>query len=89
MTYQVNQKGYYGEFGGAYIPEMMVPNIEELRLNYLDIMHSYDFRQEFAGLLKNYVGRPSPLYLAKRLSEKYQSNIYLKREDLIIPDPTK
>jgi tryptophan synthase beta chain len=82
MTYQVNQKGYYGEFGGAYIPEMMVPNIEELRLNYLDIMHSYDFRQEFAGLLKNYVGRPSPLYLAKRLSEKYQSNIYLKREDL-------
>ena len=82
MNYQVNQKGYYGEFGGAYIPEMMVPNIEELRLNYLDIMHSYDFRQEFAGLLKNYVGRPSPLYLAKRLSEKYQSNIYLKREDL-------
>lgn len=82
MTYQVNQKGYYGEFGGAYIPEMMVPNIEELRLNYLDIMHSYDFRQEFAELLKHYVGRPSPLYLAKRLSEKYQSNIYLKREDL-------
>ena len=82
MTYQVNQKGYYGEFGGAYIPEMMVPNIEELRLNYLDIMHSYDFRQEFAELLKNYVGRPSPLYLAKRLSEKYQSKIYLKREDL-------
>ncbi len=82
MNYQVNEKGYYGEFGGAYIPEMMVPNIEELRLKYLEIMNSYDFRQEFIGLLKNYVGRPSPLYLTKRLSEKYQSNIYLKREDL-------
>ena len=82
MNYQVNQKGYYGEFGGAYIPEMMVPNIEELRLNYLEIINSYDFRQEFIGLLKNYVGRPSPLYYAKRLSEKYGSHIYLKREDL-------
>lgn len=82
MNYQVNEKGYYGEFGGAYIPEMMVPNIEELRLKYLEIINSYDFRQEFIGLLKNYVGRPSPLYFAKRLSEKYQSNIYLKREDL-------
>jgi tryptophan synthase beta chain len=82
MNYQVNEKGYYGEFGGAYIPEMMVPNIDELRLKYLEIINSYDFRQEFIGLLKNYVGRPSPLYLAKRLSEKYQSNIYLKREDL-------
>ena len=82
MSYQVNQKGYYGEFGGAYIPEMMVPNIAELESNYMEIMHSYDFRQEFVGLLKNYVGRPSPLYFAKRLSEKYQSNIFLKREDL-------
>lgn len=82
MNYQVNQKGYYGEFGGAYIPEMMVPNIEELREKYLEIIHSFDFRQEYIGLLKNYVGRPSPLYFAKRLSEKYQSNIYLKREDL-------
>ncbi len=82
MNYQVNEKGYYGEFGGAYIPEMMVPNIEELRRTYLEIIQSYDFRQEFIGLLKNYVGRPSPLYLAKRLSEKYQSNIFLKREDL-------
>jgi tryptophan synthase beta chain len=82
MNYQVNEKGYYGEFGGAYIPEMMVPNIEELREKYLEIIHSFDFRQEFIGLLKNYVGRPSPLYFAKRLSEKYQSNIYLKREDL-------
>jgi tryptophan synthase beta chain len=82
MNYQVNEKGYYGEFGGAYIPEMMVPNIEELRLNYLEIINSYDFRQEFIGLLKNYVGRPSPLYYAKRISEKYQTHIYLKREDL-------
>jgi tryptophan synthase beta chain len=82
MSYQVNEKGYYGEFGGAYIPEMMVPNIEELRLNYLEIINSYDFRQEFISLLKNYVGRPSPLYYAKRLSEKYQTRIYLKREDL-------
>lgn len=82
MKYQVNQKGYYGEFGGAYIPEMMVPNIEELRENYLKIIASYDFRQEFVDLMKNYVGRPSPLYHAKRLSEKYQSHIFLKREDL-------
>ncbi|MFY9152862.1 MAG: tryptophan synthase subunit beta, partial [Prolixibacteraceae bacterium] len=72
MNYQVNEKGYYGEFGGAYIPEMMVPNIEELRLKYLEIINSYDFRQEYISLLKHYVGRPSPLYFAKRLSEKYQ-----------------
>ena len=82
MDYQVNSKGYYGEFGGAYIPEMMVPNIEELRRTYLEIINSYDFRQEYIGLLKHYVGRPSPLYYAKRLSEKYQTKIYLKREDL-------
>ena len=82
MDYQVNRKGYYGEFGGAYIPEMMVPNIEELEARYMEIMHSYDFKQEFVSLLKNYVGRPSPLYFAKRLSEKYQSNIFLKREEL-------
>ncbi|MDO9613372.1 MAG: tryptophan synthase subunit beta [Bacteroidota bacterium] len=82
MDYQVNKKGYYGEFGGAYIPEMMVPNIEELESRYMEIIHSYDFKQEFVSLLKNYVGRPSPLYFAKRLSEKYQSNIFLKREDL-------
>ena len=82
MSYQVNSKGYYGEFGGAYIPEMMVPNIEELRRTYLEIINSYDFRQEYIGLLKHYVGRPSPLYYAKRLSEKYQTKIYLKREDL-------
>ena len=82
MDYQVNRKGYYGEFGGAYFPEMMVPNIDELEARYMEIIHSYDFKQEFVSLLKNYVGRPSPLYFAKRLSEKYQSNIFLKREDL-------
>jgi tryptophan synthase beta chain len=81
MNYQVNEKGYYGEFGGAYIPEMMHPNIEELKNNYLRIINSYNFRQEFISLLKNYVGRPSPLYYAKRMSEQYQSHIYLKRED--------
>ncbi len=81
MSYHVNEKGFYGEFGGAYIPEMMHPNIEELKNNYLRIINSYNFRQDFIGLLKNYVGRPSPLYYAKRMSEHYQSHIYLKRED--------
>ena len=81
MSYHVNEKGFYGEFGGAYIPEMMRPNIEELRTNYLRIISSYNFRQDYIGLLKNYVGRPSPLYYAKRLSEHYRSHIYLKRED--------
>ena len=82
MNYQVDKKGYYGEFGGAYIPEMMHPNIEELQQKYREIINSYNFRQDFIHLLKHYVGRPSPLYRAKRLSEKYGSNIYLKREDL-------
>lgn len=81
MSYKVNEKGFYGEFGGAYIPEMMHPNIEELKNNYLRIINSYNFRQDFIGLLKNYVGRPSPLYYAKRMSEHYQTHIYLKRED--------
>ncbi|MFV0521666.1 MAG: tryptophan synthase subunit beta [Mangrovibacterium sp.] len=82
MKYQPNKKGYYGNFGGAFIPEMMQPNIEELQRKYLEIANSYDFRMDFIHLLKHYVGRPSPLYLAKRMSEKYGSNIYLKREDL-------
>jgi tryptophan synthase beta chain len=77
-----DQKGYYGNFGGAYIPELLYPNIEELRKNYLRIINSGSFKSEFNDLLKNYVGRPSPLYFAKRLSEKYNSTIYLKREDL-------
>lgn len=74
--------GYYGEFGGAFIPEMLVPNITELRENYLQIIESEEFRKEFHQLLRDYSGRPTPLYHAKRLSEKYQTNIYLKREDL-------
>jgi len=82
MSYFVNEKGYYGDFGGAYIPEMLYPNVEELRLQYLSIINDDNFQQEFKALLKDYVGRPSPLYLAKRLSEKYGANIFLKREDL-------
>jgi len=82
MSYNVNEKGYYGEFGGAFIPEMLYPNVEELRQNYLKVMAEPEFQKEFNQLLKDYVGRPSPLYFAKRLSEKYNTKIYLKREDL-------
>lgn len=82
MAYNINDKGYYGEFGGAYIPEMLYPNVEELRQNYLKIMAEPSFKEAFDQLLKDYVGRPSPLYFAKRLSEKYNTKIYLKREDL-------
>lgn len=80
--YQVNEKGYYGNFGGAYIPEMLYPNVEELRKHYLEIIESDSFKTEFDQLLKDYVGRPSPLYKANRLSERYGANIFLKREDL-------
>ena len=82
MDYFVNDKGYYGDFGGAYIPEMLYPNVEELRQNYMGIINDESFQEEFKKLLKDYVGRPSPLYLAKRLSSKYHANIFLKREDL-------
>ncbi len=82
MSYHVNEKGYFGAFGGAYIPEMLYPNVEELRSKYLDIIYEPGFQEEYQQLLKDYVGRPSPLYLAKRLSAKYGANIYLKREDL-------
>ena len=82
MNYFVNEKGYYGDFGGAYIPEMLYPNVEELKQNYLKIINEESFQKEFHQLLKDYVGRPSPLYLAKRLSAKYNANIFLKREDL-------
>ena len=82
MSFNINDKGYYGDFGGAYIPEMLYPNVEELRQNYLKIMAEPSFKAEFDYLLKDYVGRPSPLYFAKRLSEKYNTKIYLKREDL-------
>lgn len=82
MKYTVDDKGYYGKFGGAYIPEMLYPNIEELRTHYLEIIGSADFQKEFHYLLKNYVGRPTPLYFASRLSEHFKTKIYLKREDL-------
>jgi len=82
MRYDVNEKGYYGEFGGAWIPEMMYANIDELKRRYLEIIESPEFRKEFDQLLKDYVGRPSPLYFAGRLSEHYRTKIYLKREDL-------
>ncbi|MBP3353573.1 MAG: tryptophan synthase subunit beta [Bacteroidales bacterium] len=80
--YQVNQEGYYGEFGGAYIPEVLKPRISELRNTYLQVLEDEGFQREFHQLLRDYVGRPSPLYLAHRLSEKYGCKIYLKREDL-------
>ncbi|WP_138485440.1 tryptophan synthase subunit beta [Dyadobacter bucti] len=80
--YHVDARGYYGSFGGAFIPEMLYPNVEELRENYLQIIAEPDFQKEFNDLLKNYVGRPTPLYRAGRLSEKYKTNIFLKREDL-------
>lgn len=82
MTYNVNEKGYYGEFGGAYIPEMLYPNVEALRTRYITIMQEASFQKEFSELLRDYVGRPTPLYFAKRLSDKYNAKIYLKREDL-------
>ncbi|MGB1000377.1 MAG: tryptophan synthase subunit beta [Flavobacteriales bacterium] len=82
MSYAVNSQGYYGEFGGAFVPEMLHANIEELKSKYLDIMYNAGFQKEFQSLLKDYVGRPSPLYFAKRLSKQYQTNIFLKREDL-------
>jgi tryptophan synthase beta chain len=81
-SYQADSQGYYGTFGGAFIPEMLYPNVEELRENYLHIIAEPSFQKEYHDLLKNYVGRPTPLYRANRLSEKYQTNIFLKREDL-------
>src|SRR5258707_11129620 len=77
-----DERGYYGTFGGAFIPEMLYPNVEELRRRYLEIMHEAGFQKEYQGLLRDYVGRPSPLYLAERLSAKHNAPIYLKREDL-------
>lgn len=83
MTFKnPDEHGYYGEFGGAFIPEMLYPNVKELQENYREIIGSEAFQTEFRGLLKNYVGRETPLYLAKNLSEKYGAKIYLKREDL-------
>jgi tryptophan synthase beta chain len=83
QTYQQpNEQGYYGQFGGAYIPEMLHRNVEELRTKYLEIIYEESFQKEFQQLLKDYVGRPTPLYLAERLSKQFNVTIYLKREDL-------
>ena len=81
-SFLVDQNGYYGEFGGAYIPEILHKCVEDLKNNYLKVLQSDDFKKEFEQLLRDYVGRPSTLYLANRLSEKYGCKIYLKREDL-------
>ncbi|MDH8700750.1 tryptophan synthase beta chain [Dysgonomonadaceae bacterium PH5-43] len=82
QSFRVNEEGYFGEFGGAYIPEILHANVETLKNAYKTIIESNDFQTEYNALLRDYVGRPSPLYLAKRLSEKYGCKIYLKREDL-------
>ena len=79
---QVDEKGFYGNFGGAYIPEMLYPNVEELRENWEAIVASPTYQEEFQSLLKDFVGRPTPLYFAARLSESFGAKIYLKREDL-------
>jgi len=82
MNYNIDKKGFYGDFGGAFIPEMLYSNIDKLKESYLKITNESDFKKEFNDLLKSYVGRPTPLYFAKRLSKKYNAKIYLKREDL-------
>ncbi|MEO9210747.1 MAG: pyridoxal-phosphate dependent enzyme, partial [Ginsengibacter sp.] len=79
---EVDERGYYGDFGGAFVPEMLYANVKYLQDNYLKIINELSFQNDFQNLLKDYVGRPTPLYLAKRLSEKYNAQIYLKREDL-------
>lgn len=80
--YLVDERGYFGKFGGAYIPEMLYPNVEELRSRYMEIINSYNFKKDFVHLLKDFVGRPTPLYYASRLSEVAGAKVYLKREDL-------
>ncbi|MEG1587181.1 MAG: tryptophan synthase subunit beta [Bacteroidales bacterium] len=82
MNYSVDEKGFYGEFGGAFIPEILRENVENLRKVYLTEMMDESFQEEYNNLLRDYVGRPSPLYFARRLSEKYNTKVYLKREDL-------
>lgn len=81
-VWAVNENGYYGNFGGAFIPEMLYPNVKELQDNYLKIIYEESFQKEYLQLLRDYVGRPTPLFYANRLSEKYKAKIFLKREDL-------
>ncbi|MBR1466925.1 MAG: tryptophan synthase subunit beta [Bacteroidaceae bacterium] len=82
MNYQVDQYGFYGTYGGSYVPEILYKTVEDLKEAYLPIIESESFKSEFHTLLRDYVGRPSPLYFAKRMSEKYGCRLYLKREDL-------
>lgn len=82
MNYTVDEHGYYGNFGGAFIPEMLYPNVKELQDNYLNIIYEENFQKEFLHLLHDYAGRPTPLFFAERLSDKYNTNVFLKREDL-------
>ena len=82
MKYKVTSDGFYGKYGGAFVPEMLYPNLEELKNNYEKIIDQKEFKKDYDRLLKEYVGRPTPLYFASRLSEKYKTKIYLKREDL-------
>lgn len=82
MNYDVNENGFYGNYGGAYVPEILYKTVDDLKKAYLPILESEEFKKEYHALLKDYVGRPSPLYYAKRMSEKYGCQLYLKREDL-------
>ena len=82
MNFSVDEHGYYGNFGGAFVPEMLYPNVKELQDKYLELIYETDFQNEFQQLLTDYVGRPTPLYFAERLSERYGAKIFLKREDL-------
>ena len=82
MKFSINEHGYYGNFGGAFIPEMLYPNVKELQDNYLKIIYEESFQKEYLHLLRDYAGRPTPLFYAERLSKKYNANIFLKREDL-------
>ena len=82
MKYNVDENGFFGRFGGAYVPEILYKCVTDLQAAYLPILESESFQHEYAALLKDYVGRPSPLYYAKRMSERYGCQLYLKREDL-------
>src|SRR6476620_10722847 len=82
MKFSVNEHGYYGNFGGAFVPEMLYPNVKELQDNYLKIIYDDSFQKEFFELLRDFAGRPTPLFFAERLSHKYGAKIFLKREDL-------
>ena len=89
MKYTVDKKGFYGNFGGAFVPEMLFPNLDELEKNYNKIINDSNFQKDYNNLLKDYVGRPTPLYFAERMSEKYKCKIYFKEKIYVIPEHTK